>query len=126
MLVQILWFRGGMLLKIELDFEALGSRIRKLRKEKRLTQESLAERCEISTAFIGHIERGTRKLSIETLSRIAQELNASTDYLLFGSQAPDSGLLLHISSILEKKEQSKAHSLLTAVKILSEHLDEIE
>ena len=66
----------------ELNYERLGSRIRRLRKAKDFTQELFAERCGISTAYIGHIERGTRKLSVETLSCIAKELNTSTDYLL--------------------------------------------
>ena len=113
-------------MKNELNYEAIGLRIRTLRKTKNLTQELFAEQCGISTAFIGHIERGTRKLSVETLSRIAQELDISTDYLLFEKQESNSDLLTQISSILEEQEQTKVHSLLSAVKILSEHLEEIE
>jgi len=110
----------------KLDYEAIGSRIRKCRKDRNLTQEVLAEQCGISTAFIGHIERGTRKLSVETLFRIAQELNVSTDYLLFESKVSNNDLLSQIACILDKKDPTKAHSLLSATKILSERLEEIE
>jgi len=54
-------------MKNEFDYSALGTRIRKARKQQNLTQEQLAEACNLSTAHIGHIERGTRALSIESL-----------------------------------------------------------
>ena len=110
----------------ELDYEAIGTRIRRHRKDRNLTQEVLAEQCGISTAFIGHIERGTRKLSVETLFRIAQKLNVSADYLLFESQTSNNDLLSQIASILNGKDNEKSHALLSAVKILSERLEEIE
>ena len=50
----------------ELDYTALGIRIRQARKEHHVTQEQLGELCELSTAHIGHIERGTRIPSIDT------------------------------------------------------------
>ena len=53
-----------------------------LSKERGYTQEKLAEICDISTGFLGHIERGTRKLSLDTLFCIATVLNVSIDYLL--------------------------------------------
>ena len=110
----------------ELDYEAIGTRVRKHRKEKNLTQEVLAEQCGISAAFLGHIERGTRSLSVETLFRIAQKLSVSTDYLLFESQTSNNDLLSQIASILSDKDIEKSHTLLSAVKILSERLEEIE
>ncbi|MEA5069461.1 MAG: helix-turn-helix transcriptional regulator, partial [Christensenellaceae bacterium] len=50
-----------------MDYRSLGMRIRKQRKNLHLTQEELAERAGISLSFLGHIERGTRKASLETL-----------------------------------------------------------
>lgn len=65
-----------------LNYKAIGKRVRKLRLDKCLSQELLAEQCDISTSFLGHIERGTRKMSLETLVRLAAVLDVSTDYLL--------------------------------------------
>lgn len=65
-----------------MDYERLGSMVRRKRKELNLTQEKLAELCGISTAFAGHIERGTRALSVETLWRICFVLRISADDLL--------------------------------------------
>ena len=63
-------------------YTSIGRRIRRLRKRRRWTQAELAERADISTSFLGHIERGSRKLSVETLNRIALALNCSADALL--------------------------------------------
>ena len=54
-------------MKSTFNYNALGQRVRKRRKELQLTQEQLAEACNLSAAHIGHIERGTRALSIESL-----------------------------------------------------------
>ena len=57
------------------DYVIIGSRVRRRRKESGLTQEQLAEMAAISTPFLGHIERGTRKPSVETLARLTEALN---------------------------------------------------
>ena len=46
-----------------------------------LTQEKLAELAGISPSFVGHIERGEKKASLETMVHIAAVLNTTTDYL---------------------------------------------
>ena len=53
----------------------LGVKIQTLRKVEGLTQKQLAEAAEVSTNFIGYVERGQRTISIKTLERIAQALN---------------------------------------------------
>ena len=60
----------------------MGKKIRKKRREMDITQAQLAEMAGISTAFVGHIERGTRVLSVETLCRICKALCVSADYLM--------------------------------------------
>ena len=65
-----------------MDYEALGKRIRTHRKLKNMTQEELAQAAGVSCSFIGHIERGSRKLSVDTLVKIAEILQISCDSLL--------------------------------------------
>ena len=66
-----------------MDYYAIGQRIRKVRKEKNLSQEQLAEQVNISTTHLSHIETGNTKLSLPVLVNIAVALNVSTDFLLF-------------------------------------------
>lgn len=68
-----------------MDYIDFGQRVKVARLEKRLTQEALAERAGVSTPFIGHIERGTRKASMETLVSIANALGTDPNALLRAS-----------------------------------------
>ncbi|NLF28399.1 MAG: helix-turn-helix transcriptional regulator [Clostridiales bacterium] len=65
-----------------MDYIGLGRRIRAQRKLQGMTQKTLAEKAGISLPFYGHIERGTRKASLETIIGIANALRVSTDMLL--------------------------------------------
>lgn len=67
-----------------MDYGRIGKNVRVLRKQKRLTQAGLAEKAGISTSFLGHIERGSRVASLETLVSISEILGASLDILVFG------------------------------------------
>ena len=64
------------------DGEAMGRRIRRKRQEQGLTQAQFAKKIGVSTSFYGHIERGSRTPSIDTLVIIANALNVGLDALL--------------------------------------------
>ncbi len=70
---------------INIDYKDLGKRVRELRRKLDLTQEELAEKCGISASFLGHIERGTRVASIETLVGLCNLLQVTPQYLLSAS-----------------------------------------
>ena len=67
-----------------IDYSTIGKRIRSLRKQKGWTQAQLAKQCECSVSFQGHIERGTRVPSLETIVKIASLLDVSIDQLIYG------------------------------------------
>ena len=70
---------------MSVDLTAMGKRVRSKRLELGLTQQKMAEQLGVSLSFYGHIERGTRVPSIETLVTIANCLNVGIDYLLADS-----------------------------------------
>lgn len=70
---------------MELDYQAIGIRIRRLRKEQGLTQQRLAELSEQEPSNISHIERGATKLSLPTIVSIANALGTTVDHLLCDS-----------------------------------------
>lgn len=51
-----------------------GRRLQKLRKDRGLTQEQLAEATRLSTTFIGLLEIGVRKPSLKTLQKFSSVL----------------------------------------------------
>lgn len=67
-----------------LDYKAISARVKALRSAQEYTQETLAEAIDVSTSFIGHIERGEKKCSLETMSRLAARLGTTLDYLVLG------------------------------------------
>lgn len=68
-----------------LDYQAIGVRIRRMRKARGLTQQSLAELSNQEPSNISHIERGATKLSLPTLVNIANALGVTVDELLCDS-----------------------------------------
>lgn len=62
---------------------ALGDKIRRLRKEKKLTLDELAKQTDSSKGYIWELEnRDTRKPSAEKLMKIADVLDVTTEFLL--------------------------------------------
>ena len=70
-----------------IDYQAIGVRIRRLRKAKGLTQQTLAQLSEQEPSNISHIEPGATKLSLPTLVHIANALGVTADQLLCDSVA---------------------------------------
>lgn len=66
---------------MDMDFVLVGQRIRDARKARGLTAELLAERVELATESLRHIEIGASKPSLQALFRIASVLEVSLDYL---------------------------------------------
>lgn len=56
--------------------------LRQIRKNKKMTQEKLAELCQTETSYIGQIEIGKRFPSINLIEKIAVALNVPA-YVLF-------------------------------------------
>ncbi len=77
----------------ELDYGKMGMRIRQLRKVKGWSQDELAKKCGISMSFLGHIERGSRIMSMETFVNICEALDAGADELLWGVANPSDAVL---------------------------------
>lgn len=62
-------------------YDRIGGNVRKIRMEKGLTQEQLAEKTELSLAAIQKLEAGQSGSRVETLIRIAIALEVSLDIL---------------------------------------------
>ena len=67
------------------DYSVIGRRIKEVRLEQKIKQEELADKLNISVAFVSRVERGTSKINLKRLTQIAEILNVSPAYLLTGS-----------------------------------------
>ena len=63
-------------------FNILGANVRALRNERELTQEQLADLCDLHRTYGGASERGDRNVSLKNIVIIAQALNVEPSELL--------------------------------------------
>ncbi|MBQ7432923.1 MAG: helix-turn-helix transcriptional regulator [Lachnospiraceae bacterium] len=74
----------------------IGKRIREERKKLGMTQAQLSKVLGISTSYLGALERGSRSISSNILSKLHKHLNLSYDYLLEGTTLQDLSLQQYI------------------------------
>lgn len=67
---------------MELDYKAIGKRIKIARIRADLTQERLAERVGLSTTHLSNIETGTTRVSLRSIVGLANALGVTADDLL--------------------------------------------
>jgi len=107
-----------------INYKELGKRIRAERRRQDLTQEKLAEIADISDSFMGHIERGGRTLSIETLAKLANALNLSIEYIICGEFNYQPTMLpSEIHDALNKMRGSQRKVFLAMMKTLADNSD---
>jgi transcriptional regulator with XRE-family HTH domain len=66
----------------------IGERLKKYRKDNKLTQSEIAKELEMSLNFYGDIERGKCRLSIEKIILAYERLGIDPTYLLTGEEHP--------------------------------------
>ena len=64
-----------------------GERIRKRRQALKITQQELAKAIGVTPQHISGIEQEKRSPSLSFLSKLAEELGVTTDYLLSGKES---------------------------------------
>lgn len=70
---------------MELDYRAIGKRIKIARIKADLTQERLSEMVGVSPTHMSNIETGTTRVSLTAIVRIANALGVTSDDLLCDS-----------------------------------------
>ena len=68
---------------MDLNYKAIGERIRSSRMQGKISQEQLANLANLTPAHISHIENGHTKLSLPALISIANALGTTADALLY-------------------------------------------
>lgn len=69
---------------MELDFKAIGLKIKERRLTVGITQECVANQLDVNPSHISNIERGHSHPSLTTLVQIANILQCSVDYFISG------------------------------------------
>lgn len=63
---------------VDMDIQQkFGRRVRELRLEKKLSQETLAIDADVERAYVSHLESGRRNISIKNMEKIIEALGVS-------------------------------------------------
>lgn len=76
-----------------LDYTVIGQRIKQARLAKNYTQEDLAEKVDISVAFLSRVERGNSHINLKRLNQICGLLDVSEGYVLNGASSNQANYL---------------------------------
>lgn len=113
----------------KIDYADFGMRVRKLRHKQGLTQEELAQQAGISASFLGHLERGTRIPSMETLCMLSNVLKTYPRYFL--ASGLEEGLTYNSIELMDEERRHRliqflrqADALLTDWEALNRKEDE--
>jgi len=114
--------------KFILDYEALGEKIQQRRLSLQMSQEEAAEKSNLSTGYYGNVERGSRKLSLETLIKISNALSLDlTNLFLDSADIEDNETLqTELKNIFAGKTSSQVDYLINLLKLMSENIDKLQ
>lgn len=107
-----------------MNYEEIGKRIRKYRKLKNLSQEELAEKIDISTTHMSHIETGSTKLSLQVLVDLATVLEVNTDDLIF--EKKPQFMIDKLNNMLSDCNENQIAFISDIVKTTKDALDKYE
>jgi len=108
-----------------MDYKKLGQRIRENRKLMRLSQEELAEQIEVSTVFVGQLERAERKPSVETLVNLSNTLKVPLESLLQDLlEFNDNIVMSEILNMLKGRDDKELILIKNVIKSIVEYLPE--
>ena len=104
-----------------LDYNIIGERLKKARIERKLTQEKLAEKLDVSIAFLSRIERGSSHISLKRLSQICDILGISEGSILNGSSNNSNTYLSsEFNSLLKNLNPEKQKLIYKIAKVINE------
>ena len=98
-----------------LDYNVIGSRIKKARMAKKLTQEDLAEKIDISVAFLSRVERGTSHINLKRLNQICSLLDVTEGYILNGASSNSKNYLDEEFAEILKNCTPEKHKLISSI-----------
>ena len=104
-----------------IDFCIIGSRLKQARIDAGLTQQEMAEKTNLSVAFISRVERGTSHINLKRLSEFCSILHVSEGYILNGSSDEDAKYLYdEFNNILQKCSPEKRKLIYKLSKVIAE------
>ena len=99
------------------DMVLIGKRLKEERNRLHYTQDEVSEMIGVTPAYVGHIERGERGFSIETLIKLCNVYKVTIDYLFEDViQQDKNSISEQISLLLRDKDENQQKAILDIMK----------
>jgi len=110
--------------KYTINDARIGQTIKNARNNLGMTQADLSEVLDLTPAFIGHIERGSRSVSLITLVGIANTLNIPIE-LIFADKdlTTDEKIMTDFAQLIDGRPANTKKAVLDIVRTALQHLD---
>jgi transcriptional regulator with XRE-family HTH domain len=105
-----------------MDYKKIGQRIRDEREKFNLSRERFAEILDLSTNYVGQIERGEKTSSLETFVSIADTLHVSLDYLIRGTVFPGKVETIALQKYINRCTKDEVQLVTDVVRAMLPHL----
>ena len=110
-----------------LDYTVIGQRIKQARSAKNYTQEDLAEKIDISVAFLSRVERGNSHINLKRLNQLCGLLDVSEGYVLNGASSSSKNYLdQEFAELLKNCTPEKQKLIYNVAKVIAETETETE
>lgn len=107
-----------------MDYITLGKNIKKYRLLRGMRQSDLAEKCNCSDSYIGHIEHARGIPSLDMVVRVANALDITVDQLL--SSSYNNPEIIYLREIAERIEKYPVAQRIQACESFNSFLDSLE
>ena len=102
-----------------LDYSIIGERLKQARIDKKLTQEKLAEKLDVSVAFLSRIERGSSYINLKRLHQICNILGVTEGEILNGvSKDSNTYLNKDFSNLIKNCPPEKINLIYNITKVI--------
>lgn len=102
-----------------LDYAVIGQRLKKARIKKNITQEILAEKIDVSVAFISRVERGLSHFNLKRLGEVCSILGVSEGEILNGTSSTSKQYLIsEFNEVMEKCTPEQQRLILKIAKTI--------
>lgn len=103
------------------DYKIIGERLKKARINIHMTQEALADKMEVSIAFLSRVERGSSHINLKRLSQICEILRVSEGEILHGTASNSKNYLeKDFKELLDKTTNDKKELIYRIAKTIIE------
>jgi len=111
----------------DIDYKAIGKRVRELRQQQDLSQDQLASKAEITSVYLSNLENGHGKGSLPTFLKIANALGSGVDALLCDNINESHRIFEeHLGALLSDCSIEELKIVIGTVKGLKEQIKAVE